>query len=384
MATTRRRKKPAVIDLLLATPEKFEFFQAVRILERLAAYELGEDVGVACEMIGQGLPAALEAVSFSIDTRLRFPEQDIVRLESITTTFNQRERAQFLLTVTLMRLTGSTGVLPWHYSELILRRARLRDLALKRFLDIFNHRAISLFYRAASKYRFALRYEHQHLLHHREQFAEFTPGMKTFPTPDLFTETLRSLTGINCGATLARLTHLNDHLLRFAAYFMQGARSAGNLERMLSAYFELPVQVDCYQPQWQTIVEDMLTRLPSRRQRLGQNAQLGVNALLGSRVWSAQGKFRILIAPIHYQQYQTLAPGSAKSQAMRQLIRLYAGSDLDYDIELRIPARELPRARLQKAAALPLQLGWNGYLPSRDDHERLVSIRLSATHHRLD
>jgi type VI secretion system protein ImpH len=147
---------------------------------------------------------------------------------------------------------------------------------------------------------------------------------------------------------------------------------------MLSAYFCLPVSIQQFLPQWQDIMPDMLTQMPTKRYRMGQNAQLGVNAIAGQRIWSVQAKFRIHIAPINYQQYESLAPGSSKLHALHELVRLYVGLDLDYDIELQIPARELPPARLRKDAPLPLQLGWNGYLPSRDDDIRVVTIRLTA------
>lgn len=378
MATARRRKKPSVIDRLLHNPEQFDFFQAVRLLERLAASEFERDSEVACENIGFDHPAALEAVRFVADHQLRFPDRDILKLESGSTVYNNKERVQFLLTVTLMRLTGSTGVLPFHYAEIIMKRARFKDTALKAFLDIFNHRALSLYYRAANKYRFAFNVEQQAIDNQREHYVTLYQRKNAFLDADLFTETLRSLAGINAPAGQRRLRYLNDNLLCYAAHFAQQPRNASNLARMLSDYFNLPVRVEQFLPQKQDIMPDMLTQLPSRQQRLGQNAQLGVNTIAGHTIWSVQAKFRLHMAPINYLQYESLAPGSPKLAALHELVRLYVGLDLDYDIALQIPARELPPARLRKDAPLPLQLGWNGFLPSRQDQQRMVTIRLAA------
>lgn len=379
MGPARRRKKPSVIDLLLREPEQFEFFQAVRLLERLAASEFDNESQVACENIGYDHPAALEAIRFRMHNHLRFPDKDIIKLESTSATYNNKTRAQFLLTVTMMGLTGAGGVLPYHYTEMILQRARFKDIALQRFLDLFNHRTISLFYRAANKYRFPIQYEQKFIENSREHYVTMFQKKNLFLNADLFTESLRSLMGLNGSAAQARLRQLDDNLLRFTGYFIQQPRSAANLASMLSQYFDLPVSVIQFKPQWQEIIPDMLAQLPSKQNRLGQNNALGQNVIIGHKIWAAQSKFTLKISPINYRQYESLAPGRPKLKALFELVRLYVGMDLDYDIDLYIPARELPPARLLKKAPLPLQLGWNGYMPAKDDAARLVKIRISPS-----
>ncbi len=81
-----------------------------------------------------------------------------------------------------MGLTGPTGVLPYAYTELILERLRSKDNSLASFLDIFNHRMISFFYRAWEKYRFPVTYalgEEDLFTHHLLDLVGLgTPGLR--------------------------------------------------------------------------------------------------------------------------------------------------------------------------------------------------------------
>lgn len=373
MATARRRKKLTVIDSLFNNPSDFDFFQAVRLLEIFARKDEQAWDETANKPIGYDHPAALEAIRFRMHQSLKFPDKEIVTLDSRLTTYNKQERAQFLLSVSLMGLTGASGVLPYHYTELILQRYRFKDFSLGHFLDMFNHRTLSIYYRAANKYRFPSHFEQQDLARQND-----TQILQTsFPRADLFTESLRSIAGLNAPRALRGLTHLNDNILRYTAYFAQRPRSSGNLGRMLADYFELPVNIDSFKAQWQEIVPDMLTRLPGKEVPLGQNVQLGQNAMLGHRIWSAQSKFQINIGPLNYKQYQSLAPGSQKLKALHSLIRLYVGIELDYDIMLSVPAGEMPVARMDPKATNPIQLGWNTFMQTRDQQNKMVKIRIS-------
>ncbi|MCG8671470.1 MAG: type VI secretion system baseplate subunit TssG [Pseudomonadales bacterium] len=373
MATTRRRKKLAVIDSLFETPEAFEFFQAVRLLEIFARKDEQSRDDVANKPIGFDHPAALEAIRFQMHQSLAFPEREIIKLDSHSARYNNQSRAQFLVSVSLLGLTGSAGVLPYHYTELILQRYRFKDFALGGFFDLFNHRSLSIYYRAANKYRFASHVEQQVL----EKQNDTQILQTSFPKTDIFTDVLRSISGLNAPRALHGLPHLNDNILKYSAYFVQRPRSASSLKRMLAEYFQLPVDIDSFTAQWQEIIDDMRTKLPGHRQPLGQNAQLGVNAMLGHKIWSAQSKFQINIGPLSYKQYQSLAPNSRKLKALHSLIRLYVGIELDYDIILYVPAKEMPIARMDTRSMNPIQLGWNTYIPAKNQEDKLVKIRIS-------
>ena len=96
------------------------------------------------------------------------------------------------MVVSFLGLTGPSGVLPRHYTELMLNRIRDKDYSLRDFLDLFNHRLISLFYRAWEKSRLPLGYE-------RSRFDD--PDRE----PDLATWALYCLVGLGTEGLRGRL-----------------------------------------------------------------------------------------------------------------------------------------------------------------------------------
>ena len=122
----------------------FDFFQAVRVLERLETKR---------RPIGYAGPPSAEGCALRALLSLSFPPSAVYEVERPTAALPLPA-----MTVTFLGLTGPSGVLPRHYTELLLRLDREakgpEKHALRRWLDLFNHRLLSLFYRAWEKYRF--------------------------------------------------------------------------------------------------------------------------------------------------------------------------------------------------------------------------------------
>jgi type VI secretion system protein ImpH len=122
-------------DELAAGPGRFDFFQAVRLLERLA----GADGRPA---VGGDAPPDREAVHFRVQPALRFPAGPVAKV------FTPDAGDPPEMWVTFGGLTGPDGILPQHYTALLLTRHRLKDATLRDWLDLFHHRALSLLVRA--------------------------------------------------------------------------------------------------------------------------------------------------------------------------------------------------------------------------------------------
>ncbi|HUR26605.1 MAG TPA: type VI secretion system baseplate subunit TssG, partial [Planctomycetota bacterium] len=147
MEAASGRPHLGVVARLCEEPQDFEFFQAVRLLE-LEAGRAGERAP-----IGFDAPPEREALRIRAAPSLAYPAAP---LPSLTTGADGTPE----LRQSTLGLVGALGVLPQHYTELVLKRVQQKDFALSDFLDLFHHRAAAFIFRAWRKYRFAFDYEH--------------------------------------------------------------------------------------------------------------------------------------------------------------------------------------------------------------------------------
>ena len=363
MATTRRRKSVAVIQQLISEPHRFEFFQAMRLLETAVQQQQSLELVFARHPVGGWVPPNCESVRFRTPESLSFRAANVLAIEPIATLDSGDSgapEAQWEMVVGFMGLTGSQGVLPYYFSELLLQQLRDKSDVLKDFLDIVNHRSISLFYQASRKYQLPVNYERHKQLDSRK--------------PDLFTHALSAFSGLGTEHLGNRLKVPDEVIFGFAGLLSRQVKSAAGLKGLLQHYFGITVNIEQFCPQWQELPSDVVTRLPQAGSP-GLNNKLGSNALLGQRCKNIQSKFRIYLEPMSYQLFMTLAPGSKKMRALQSLIQFYAGTDLDYEIIVNIEDSEVPPARLD--AVQPPMLGWNTHSFSTEKKAEMVEIKVA-------
>lgn len=349
MSTQGRRKNTSVSQRLSEDPFAFQFFQAVRLLERSVAYEQAKSAAGASTRTGKPVarfvPPKTEAIRFHSQQSLSFPAAEILRI-------NRNKKDQWQMIVSLMGLTGAMGVLPYHYTELILQRHKMKDESLSHFFDLFNHRTISLFYQAASKYNLPIEYERKKL----------NPPLKG--QRDSQTQALLSLIGLGTGHLTERQYTRDESLLYYSGLLSQQIRSSSGLRQILQQHFNIPVQIQEFIGQWQELIDDVRTMLPSRSQPAGRNNCLGRSVMLGRKGWFAQGKFRVILGPLNSRQLHSFAPGTSALRALNEIVRFYAGLEYDYDFVIRIKRSDIPdKIKMQKNN--PPVMGWNTWLSGK-------------------
>jgi type VI secretion system protein ImpH len=359
---------PSLDERLFAEGFAFDFFQAVRVLERLQPGR---------KAVGQAGPPDQEVVRFRAHLSLNFPPSAIYEIAPPA-----GEPSSPLMTVSFLGLTGPSGVLPRHYTEMLLRLDREargpERYALRAWLDLFNHRLIALFYRAWEKYRFYLAYE-------RGTFA--------LAEPDTFTRALYSLVGLGMAPLRNRLrvgtvervdgrprekvlARIDDlALLHYGGILAQRPRSAVMLAALLGDYFGLAVEVGQVHGQWLQLDSGNQSQLGA------DNCELGVSMVAGERVWDVQSKLRLRLGPLRRAEFDAFLPDpTAVPQRkafflLAHLVRLYVGPDLDFDVQMVLWAADVPECQLDDSGGLGPRLGWNTWLGSEaraDDAEDAV------------
>jgi type VI secretion system protein ImpH len=326
-------------------PYRFDFQQAVRMLRLLSRQST-----TPRRSVGRNHSPQEEIVRFRSLVSHRFPSAAIHSYRPAPQPASpDQSPAPPEMVVSFLGLTGPSGVLPRHYTQLLIDRVRQKDFALRDFLDLFNHRIISLFYRAWEKHHFPIAYEE-------------TASNPDARDEDLFTRCLYCLVGMGTGGLRNRLELDDRTLLHYGGLLAHWPRNALSLEAMVADYFGLRVSVLQFYGQWLYLSDDNQSRLEDGDGHTESNNQLGWNVVVGDRVWGVESKFRVRLGPLSYQQFQRFMPGGDCLVPVGQLVRTYVGSDLDFDIQPVLQREDVPCARLGGDETAPSCLGWNTWI----------------------
>lgn len=321
MRAPQRRVDPGLVDHSLQEPERYEFFQLVRLYEMVFRHQgrtamadsVGERIRFRNSLALGFAPSQVEAM------RPRY-RHDAEGRET-------GELEEVEITPRFLGMLGVNGALPIHYTEQVILRERFqRDHAGRAFLDLFSNRAVSHFYRSWKKYKLALQYE-------TDRRNRFLP-------------LLLSLTGLGFDSLRERLNRgpgtINDESIAyFAGLLRQRPVSAESLSRVLGGYFQETVVVEQFVGRWYVVPDEQRSVIGSR------HAVLGRNALVGERVWQRNLRIRILVGPLSHARYMAFLPRGEVSAALEKILTLATGGQFEYEI----------RPILRAADVRPLVLG---------------------------
>jgi len=315
-ATSRRQDLQRAIG---EEPYRFEFFQAVRVLERLLRER---------NVPGRFANAQTEVVRFAAHNSNGFPASEIQSLQ-------WREGRAPLMVVNFMGLTGPEGVLPLYYTQFVAERVRAKDSALRDFLDIFNHRMISLFYQAWERYRFTVQYERG--------------------GGDRLSQYLLDLIGLGTKGLRNRQAVADISLVYYAGLLGQRPRSAQALRQLIEDYFDVPAEIVQFAGAWYRLDVPTQCRLDAGAT---ESEQLAVGAVVGDEIWDEQSRVRIRLGPLALEHYQDFLPTGTAYEPLRALVRFFAGNEFDFEVQLVLKREEVPGCELGRGDPTAPRLGW--------------------------
>jgi type VI secretion system protein ImpH len=325
------------LDLrFLENPVGLSFYQAVRRLECLFAHK---------PRIGYAKRSPDDPVQLCQEPSLRFAPATLQRFE------RRKNDGKPRLMVNFMGLLGPQGPMPLNITDYVHdRELNHDDPTLARFLDIFNHRMICLFYRAWACNRQTISYDRPH--------------------EDRFSAYIGSLIGIGTDSLRDRDAVPDMAKLHYSGHLACQTRHAEGLRTILEDYFGVKTSIEEFVGQW--------INVPDAYQcRLGQcpdNATVGVNVVIGSRVWDCQKKFRIRMGPLALKDYERMLPAGESFAGLKAWVRNYVGDELSWELQLILKASEVPALRLGEAG----RLGWTTWLKSRPFEEDVGDLLVDA------
>lgn len=316
-------QKPALFRTLAEQPYAHDFFQSLRRIECLFSDK---------PRFGTALRPVDEPIRLAQQPSLAFAPATLASFQLPSENHPARLQVHFF------GLLGTNGPLPLHLTEYAYqRKLHHGDETFTRWLDVFHHRFLQMFYRAWAQ-------------------AQPTVSLDR-PREDRFSIYIGSLLGLGHASVRQR-----DAAPDFAKQFFAGrlaaqVRNPDGLAAALTGFFRVPMRVEPFVGHWLTIP-------PRDRSRLGagnRGAQLGAGATLGSKVWNRQNKFRLWIGPLTLKQYESFLPGGTALQRLVAWVRQYLCFELEWDVRLVLAEGLVPKATLGGYG----QLGWTSWAGTR-------------------
>ncbi len=295
-------------------PWRFDFFAVLRALERRH-----RDL----PRIGDAAALREEYARLGQDPYMDFPASTLSKFAPLD------DRAARILTKFLGFL-GPQGALPLATTEEAYGWLIAQDDAFARFLDIINHRFLQLFFRAWADARPVAQHDR--------------------PDDDRFEVYVGAAFGL--GSPVFRdLDSVEDRgKLCFAGLLGAQAKSASRLRAFIRGHFDVEAEIEEF-------VGSRLTLEPADRSRLG-SATLGLDTLVGASFYSVQDKVRVRIYVQDMKAYRRFLPEGDFCEPLADMVFFYVGEELDWDLELAIPAKSVEPVKLGRAGAL----GWTSWV----------------------
>ena len=321
METENRQQNDPIKDTVCTRSVEFDFFRLMTLLEAREGQPLGT----------MSSPKR-ERFRLAQEISLNFPP-------SAVASANYRAADdRIAVVIRCLGILGANGALPTVLSEHIERRVRSkRDKTLYSFINLFQHRLFTLFYRAWALNQRCVDHGWGDEGRHRNYNAALVGvGDRHQEVPGR----IEPRAFMYHSGTFGGFTANRDALIAF-----------------LQDYFEVPFQLREFVGNWLVIPADERAQLG----RVRQTTTLGVNMVLGERIWNANLRFRLHIGPVDHDDFLRFLPNHASFYKLKDSLRKYVGDHYDCALSMTLRAESVPSVSLGQKSFL----GWNTWLGKR-------------------
>lgn len=349
MADEKWRAIRDLIRELTSDTRKADFFQLVRLFERARCTPgLLPPGGQLKRPPGTSRRLSDEAIRFHARISARFV---VGATGSLDQAFREAGEDPTRVETSFASAAGAQGILPSHYTTLILERLREGDTALRDYLDVFHHRIISALVRGWEKHRpYAILESGGHpVIGERDE-----DGML-----DVFSNSVSAIAGRRRYDAPAGFDE--NIFLYYSGIFSDCRRSATSLSAMLEEHFRIPVAIEQFYPIRIRVPDDVRWQLDTRPN--GRGPLLGSGLLLGESTEVVQTSIRVRIGPVRLDQFRDYLPEGDRFAPFSRLMRYYAGFEFTISVQLLLDARDVPEFRL--GGTQGVRLGWETWMYSR-------------------
>ena len=306
MANENGRERDTLVVKLHKHTYRFEFHQAMRLLERYYAH---------FSQPGSAKSIHQEMLQFKSRVFLSAPPGD---LYSFNDQGNGGIWGKPVLEVNFLGIAGLQGPLPTPFTELLLERNKAKDYAMDDFLQIFNHRLISMHRRIYKKMSIAAQDE--------------------MPDKTVIGKAVKSIAGIG----LESLSHRNSFddvaLMNVAGLIWQRPVSASKLAHIIAHFFNVSVKIKPFIPQWKLVLVKDRTSLG----KTGRYKVLGKSSFLGGRLWNQESGMIVHIGPVSLDVYKTFLPPMRAHQQLIDLVRFFTTPETDVWMNIELIGKQVP------------------------------------------
>jgi type VI secretion system protein ImpH len=289
-----------------------------------------------------------EPVRFRPSPKMGFPATEMACGE----TDDDHANSPRTVRTTFLGLYGVNARMPPHLIDDIAVRREGHE-AVMAFLDIFNHRIATLFYRAWRKYRYV---------------ASWQPG-----ATDDMSQRLLCLARFGIGDKASRARLPSPRVLGLLGPLTQRTRTAEGLLRVVA--LAVPgagagVTLEERHPVWVRL------DAPPRLGSAGRMGGLARDHVLGRRIADRCETVRITLTPANARQVHGLLPDAPLHRELMSLLRVYVGYKVDVVLRMQVCAAMAPVLKLGRDNDAPSgRLAWTTLLKPAT-RERAITIAL--------